>query len=157
MDSKPPHEPLTEEYLREHTVGELAPLSGPIRVVDYDPEWPRRFEREAQRIRLALGERVLRLEHAGSTAVPGLAAKPVIDVVLEVADSAQEAEYVAPLEEIGYRLHIREPDWHQHRLLKGPEGDINLHVFSADCAEVDRMLAFRDRLRSSDSDRELYA
>jgi GrpB-like predicted nucleotidyltransferase (UPF0157 family) len=124
--------------------------------VDYDPQWAPRFDREAGKIRSVLADRALRVEHVGSTAVPGLPAKPILDMVLAVADSAQEAEYAGPLEEIGYRLRIWEPDWHEHRMFKGPEQDVNLHVFSASCPEIDRMLAFRDWLRSSESDRELY-
>ena len=148
--------PLSEEYLRAHTVGGLTPLSSAIRIVDYDPQWPRRFDREAGKIRSVLADRALRVEHVGSTAVPGLPAKPVIDMVLVVADPAEENGYAGPLEKIGYRLHIREPGWHEHRMFKGPEQDVNLHVFSASCPEIARMLAFRDRLRSSESDRELY-
>jgi GrpB-like predicted nucleotidyltransferase (UPF0157 family) len=148
---------VSEEYLRAYTVGELKPLSGPIRVVDYDPDWARRFELEADKIRSALGGGVLRLEHAGSTAVPGLPAKPIIDILLVVADSARETEYEPALEGAGYLLHIREPGWHEHRMFRGPEMDVNLHVFSEDCTEVDRMLDFRNWLRSNAEDRELYA
>jgi len=83
--------PLTEEQLRTAHVGELTPLNGPIQIADYHPEWPRLFEREAERIRAVLGNRVLLLEHVGSTSVPGLAAKPRIDIVLVVANSADEA------------------------------------------------------------------
>jgi len=147
----------SDEYLRAHTIGELTPRSAPIEIVDYDPEWPRRFEREAAGIRSALGGRALRIEHAGSTAVPGLPAKPIIDMVLVVADSADEPAYVPALEAAGYELRIREPEWHEHRLLKGLARDINLHVFSAGCPEVDRMLLFRDWLRKNEGDRELYA
>ena len=149
--------PLTEEYLRAHTVGELRPLSCPIHVVDYDPEWPRRFELEASRIRSVMGDRALRIEHAGSTSVPDLPAKPIIDILLVVANSTMETEYVPALEKAGYLLHIREPGWHEHRMFKGAETDVNLHVFSTGCTEIDRMLAFRDWLRSNASDRELYA
>jgi GrpB-like predicted nucleotidyltransferase (UPF0157 family) len=150
------HVPLSEDYLRAHTIGELTPLTAPIRLVDYDLEWPRRFEDEANRIRTVLGERALRIEHMGSTSVPDLPAKPVIDIVLVVADSAKEAEYAAALEKAGYRLHIREPGWYEHRMLRGPE-NVNLHVFSAGCPEIDRMLTFRDWLRRNKDDRELYA
>jgi GrpB-like predicted nucleotidyltransferase (UPF0157 family) len=150
-------EPLSEEYLRTHTVGELKPLSGAICIVDYDPDWPRQFECEANRIRSVLGGRALRIEHAGSTSVPGLPAKAIIDIVLVVAESAREAEYVPALESAGYQLRIREPEWHEHRMLKGPETDVNLHVLSTGCPEIDRMLTFRDRLRANASDRELYA
>ena len=130
---------------------------GPVRLADYDATWPAAFEREAARIRSVLGDRVPLLEHVGSTSVPGLAAKPVIDIVLVVADPADEASYVAPLETAGYRLRIREPEWHEHRLLNGPDtDDINLHVFPPASPEIDRTLRFRERLRSDAAERELY-
>jgi GrpB-like predicted nucleotidyltransferase (UPF0157 family) len=147
----------TEEQIRADHVGDLTPLSGRILIVDYDPDWPNLFRREAQRVNAALGERALRIEHAGSTAVPGLAAKPIIDMVLEVADSADEKAYVPPLEDAGYVLRIREPDWYQHRTLKGPDTNVNLHVFSLGCPEIERMLVLRDWLRRNESDREFYA
>jgi GrpB-like predicted nucleotidyltransferase (UPF0157 family) len=146
----------TEDQLRAVTLGELTPLTGPILIVDYDPDWPRLFEREFDRIRSLLGSRALRIEHVGSTSIPGLAAKPVIDIVLVVHDSADEPNYVTPLEAAGYVLRIREPTWHQHRMLKGPDTSTNLHVFSAACPEVDRMLLFRDWLRMNEADRLLY-
>ena len=145
-----------EEELRAVTVGELQPLSGQIELVDYDPAWPGLFEREAERIRAALGERALLVEHTGSTSVPGLAAKPIIDITLAVPDSGDEEAYVPALEARGYVLRIREPDWHQHRLLKGPDADVNLHVFSEGCPEVRRMLLFRDWLRTHEGDRRRY-
>ena len=114
------------------------------------------YEREAARIRSVLGERVLRLEHVGSTSVPGLAAKPIIDILLVVTDPADEASYVTPLEQAGYRLVIREPGWYQHRALKGPDTDINLHVHPPDSPEIGRHLRFRDRLRADPADRERY-
>jgi GrpB-like predicted nucleotidyltransferase (UPF0157 family) len=149
--------PLSEKYLREHTVGELKPLSAPICLMDYDPQWPRKFQDEAQRIQIAVGELALRIEHVGSTSVPDLSAKPIIDIVLIVPDSANEKEYAAALEKAGYQLHIREPGWYEHRMFRGPGNCANLHVFSAGCPEIDRMLAFRDWLRTSKVDRELYA
>jgi GrpB-like predicted nucleotidyltransferase (UPF0157 family) len=152
-----PLSPQPEDYLRTHTIGELSPLTSRIRVVDYDPDWPHRFECEAVRIRAALGERALRIEHTGSTSVPNLPAKPIIDIVLVVTNSVKEIEYAPALEIVGYQLRIREPGWHEHRLFKRPDRDVNLHVFSAGCPEIDRMLAFRDRLRTNESDRELYA
>ncbi len=148
--------PTPEEELRAVTVGELTPLSGPIRIVDYDPEWPRLFDREERRIRAALAERALRVEHVGSTSVPGLAAKPIIDILLAVADSADEASYLPALESAGYRLRIREPGWYEHRVLKGPDTDVNLHVFTLGCPEIERMIRFRDHLRRSEADRRLY-
>lgn len=150
--------PLGESYLRDHTVGELRPRSGPIRIVNYDPEWPKSFEREAERIRKALGRRALRIEHVGSTSVPELPAKPIIDIVLVVAESDNESTYTPALEAAGYRLRVREPDWYEHRLLKRPPGDsVNLHVFSSGCPEIERMVRFRDWLRTNKGDRERYA
>jgi GrpB-like predicted nucleotidyltransferase (UPF0157 family) len=145
-----------EAELQAARVGKVEVHGKPIELVDYDPAWPELFEREAEKIRAALGERALGLEHAGSTSVPGLAAKPVIDIVLSVADSADEDAYVPALEAAGYELTIRERDWHEHRVLKGTDPKVNLHVFSADCSEIERMLVFRDRLRTHDEDRELY-
>ena len=148
--------PLTEEQIRAAQVGELVPLVASIQIVDYDPEWPRLYEREAARVQTALGERILLLEHVGSTSVPGLAAKPKIDMLLVVADTANETAYVPAMETAGYVLTIREPDWYEHRMFKGPDTDINLHVFSTGCTEIDRMLLFRNWLRANESDRLLY-
>jgi GrpB-like predicted nucleotidyltransferase (UPF0157 family) len=150
------HPPMTEEQLRATHVGELTPLSGRIQLVSYDPAWPQLFEREAERVRAALGDHVLLLEHVGSTSVPGLAAKPIIDMLLVVANSANEPAYVPALESAGYALRIREPDWYEHRVFKGPDLNINLHVFSPGCPEIERMLFFRNWLRRNDTDRQLY-
>ena len=133
-------QPTTEEDIRKYTVGELKPHAAPILLVDYDPAWPGLFERENARIRAALGERVVQLEHTGSTSVPGLAAKPCIDMTLVVPDSSDEALYVSALEAAGYVLVIREPDWYEHRCLKGPDTNVNLHVYSEGCPEVERNL-----------------
>jgi GrpB-like predicted nucleotidyltransferase (UPF0157 family) len=146
-----------ERWLDSITVAGAQPLAQPIEIRDSDPEWPALYDREAARIRSVLGERALRLEHVGSTSVPGLPAKPIVDAVLEVADSAREDAYVPALEAAGYRLTIREPAWFEHRLFKGPDTNVNLHVFSAGCAEVEAMLRFRDHLRSNADDRQLYA
>lgn len=138
------------------TVGELQPLAGPIELVEYDPAWPRLFVREAHRIRSVLGDRALGVEHTGSTSVPGLAAKAIIDIVLVVANSADETAYAGALADAGYVLRIREPEWHEHRLLKTSAANVHLHVFSANCPEVARMLLFRNWLRTNESDRRLY-
>jgi len=148
--------PMTEEQIRATMIGELVPRVGPIHIADYDPRWPRLFELEAERIQAALGDRILLIEHVGSTSVPGLAAKPRIDVLLVVANSADEPAYVPALEAARYLLRIREPDWYEHRMFNGLDTDINLHVFSPGCPEIDRMLLFRNRLRSHASDRLLY-
>lgn len=158
MDARDPSDVESyERKLGEVTVGEVRPLVGRIEVVDYDPEWPALYAREEQRIRSLLGDRVVRIEHTGSTSVPGLPAKPIIDLTLEVPDSAGEPEYVPDLEAAGYRLTIREPDWFEHRLFKGPDTNVNLHVFSAGCEETGRMVLLRDWLRANEADRGLYA
>ena len=145
-----------EDELQAVTIGAPTRVDGPIGLAEYDPAWALLYQREADRVRATLGPRVRLLEHAGSTSVPGLAAKPIIDMVLAVADSADEAAYVPPLESAGYVLRIREPDWHEHRLFKGPDTNINLHTFSDGSSEIRRMLAFRDRLRTHDDERDLY-
>jgi len=148
----------TAEDIQAITVGILKPLTGPIILVDSDPAWPGLFAREEARIRGILGDRVVRLEHTGSTSVPGLAAKPIIDITMTVADVLDEPAYVPDMEAAGYRLAIREhePEWYDHRVFKGPDTNVNLHVFSAGCRELDRMVGFRDWLRTHDEDRELY-
>jgi len=148
--------PAEEEKLRAAWVAEPPRLDGPVRLAEYDPGWPALYDREAARIRSVLGERVLRLEHVGSTSVPGLAAKPIIDILLVVADPADEPSYVTSLERAGYRVVIREPGWYQHRALKGPDTDINLHVHPPGSPEIGRHLRFRDWLRAHPADRELY-
>ena len=149
------NEPLTDEQIIAGTIGERKRHDAPVTLVAYDPAWPVLYRREEQRIRRALGDRVLLLEHVGSTSVPGLSAKPMIDIVMAVDDSADEPAYVPALEAVGYVLRIREPDWHQHRLLKGPDHPTNLHVYSVACPEVGRLLLFRDRLRTVPAEREL--
>jgi GrpB-like predicted nucleotidyltransferase (UPF0157 family) len=153
----PPTDKQTSDAeIAAYTVGELKAHDAPINIADYDAAWPTLFQREAQRIRDALGDGVMRIEHVGSTSVPGLAAKPLIDILLVVQDSSNEPMYLPALERRGYFLRIREPDWYQHRVLKGPDTNINLHVFSTGCVEIDRMLAFREWLRTHGDDRLLY-
>ncbi len=144
-----------DEFERRRIGGPM-PLTAPIELRDYDPRWPDLYAEHVERLRLALGERLLRIEHVGSTSVPGLPAKPIIDIALEVSDSADEPAYVPDLEVAGYALRMREPDWFEHRLLRRPDGTAHLHMFSAGCAETDRMVRFRDWLRANDADRELY-
>jgi GrpB-like predicted nucleotidyltransferase (UPF0157 family) len=148
--------PLTDEEIQAAAVGDLPEYNTTIQLAEYDPDWPRLYEHEAARIRGALGPKALRIEHVGSTSVPGLAAKPLVDIVLVVADTRDEDAYVPPLEAAGYVLSIREPDWFEHRLFKGPDTNVNVHTFSEGCDEVDRMVAFRDWLRTHDDDRDLY-
>jgi GrpB-like predicted nucleotidyltransferase (UPF0157 family) len=142
---------------------EAAHVGGPLLqyqevvIADYDPIWPHWYESAAFRIREALGDKVLQLDHVGSTSVRGLPAKPLIDINVVVADTTDEDAYVPPLEAIGYVLRVREPDWFEHRMLRGSDPPVNLHVFNPGCEEIDRMLRFRDHLRTNEADRELYA
>src|SRR3954463_4603968 len=145
-----------DQELQKITVGTREPHNAPVTLVAYDPDWPRLFSREGDRLGLVLGEEALRIEHVGSTSVPGLMAKPIIDILLVVPDSADEPRYVPRLQGAGYGLRIREPEWFEHRLFKGPDTDINLHVFSQGAAEVQRMLCFRDRLRHDRAARTRY-
>lgn len=127
-----------------------------ISIVEYNPTWPQEFARQATIISGALGDVALRIEHIGSTAVPGLAAKPILDILVVVRDSSDESAYMSRLESAGYVLRVREPDWNEHRMLRTPEQDVHVHVYSAGCPEIDRCLTFRDRLRSNAADRIAY-
>jgi len=153
MTTRPPTDYAMDPALRPIA---REPLSAPIRLDPYDPAWPRVFAQLAAGIEAALGATAVAIHHAGSTSVPGLSAKPVIDIVLVVPDPNDEAAYLPALEAIGYRLHMREPDWFSHRLIKRDDPAVNMHVFADGCPEIDRMLAFRDWLRAHDDERRLY-
>ena len=127
-----------------------------LSIAPYDASWPARYDSLGGLIRSALGPAVLALEHVGSTSVPGLDAKPIIDVDLTVADGAAEPTYVPALEECGFRLVGREPWWYGHRLLRHLNPACNLHVWSPDCPETARHLIFRDWLRANPDECELY-
>ncbi len=123
-------------------------------VVDYDAGWPRRFEHERARIANALGDRALAIEHIGSTAVPGLAAKPIVDLLVIVEDPDDEPAFGPALIDAGYELRVREPG---HRMFRTPAHDAHVHVRAPGDPEIDRHLAFRDHLRNSPADRNRYA
>lgn len=141
-------------------MGETELIGGPehaaIVLNDYDPRWADRFEVERSRIASALAEHALRIEHVGSTSVPDLAAKPIIDILLVVQDAGDEAAYVVALERTGYVLRVREPEFYEHRMFRTPTKDVHVHVFGDGCVEIERMLAFRDRLRAHPADRIVY-
>ncbi|HKC63170.1 MAG TPA: GrpB family protein [Pyrinomonadaceae bacterium] len=128
----------------------------PIKILDYDPKWPQKFATHAKRIANALGDSALQIEHVGSTSVPSLAAKPIIDILVVVLNSADESAYLPQLEAAGYVLRVREPDWNEHRMLRTPEQDVHVHFYSAGCPEIERVLTFRDRLRNNRDDRTRY-
>lgn len=134
------------EQQLEGWVGGATPPSRSIVIVDPDPAWFSEFASESARIADLLGDVAVRIEHVGSTSVPGLPAKPIIDIDLQVADSAAEGTYVPVLERHGYRLVLREPWWNGHRMLVGPAGRFHLHVFPVGAPEPLRHLLFRDWL-----------
>ncbi len=133
-----------------------APETERLEIVVADPSWPATFQRLADLIHAALGELAIDVEHIGSTSVPGLPAKPIIDVDLTVAESANEAAWLPQLEAAGFVLTIREPWWYEHRCLRFDDPRCNLHVFSPDCAESARHKIFRDWLRGNPEDLTLY-
>jgi GrpB-like predicted nucleotidyltransferase (UPF0157 family) len=128
-----------------------------IEIVDYQSTWPEAFRKHERAIAEALGDTALRIEHIGSTSVPGLAAKPIIDILVVVSDSAGEGSYLPHLEAAGYELRVREPDFHQHRMLRTAARDVHVHVYSHRSPEIERLLTFRDRLRASPEARQFYA
>ena len=145
------------EEIARARVGEPQVHNAPVTIAEYDPAWPEIYAGLERTIREALGDTVRQIEHAGSTAVPGLPAKPIIDIVLAVPDSADEAAYVPPLEAHGFWLRIREPEWFEHRVLKYSNPDVNLHVFTEGCSEIRKMLLMRDWMRNHPEDRDRYA
>ena len=156
MELPDPNDIAAYDELEQRRIGGPEPLTRAIELRDYDPSWPERYAEHASRLRDTLGERAVRIEHVGSTSVPRLAAKPIIDIALEVPDTTDEVAYVDDLEAAGYVLRFREPEWFEHRLFQPEDCSVNLHVFPAGCSETDRMVRFRDWLRSHDADRELY-
>lgn len=150
-----PFEIPTDEEIEAARV-DAPPRSTPIEVVGADPAWPQTFAAVAARVQRALGDRVLSIEHVGSTAVPDLAAKPVIDIDLTVADSADELAYVPALVAEGFVLRIREPLFEEHRLLRLDDPECHLHVWSPGAPEPHRHRAFRDWLTTHADDRRRY-
>ncbi|MGY1947592.1 GrpB family protein [Nocardia asiatica] len=154
---------LDDDGIAAATIGDLQPYAVEVVLAQYDTAWPNEYAEEEAAIRAALGDVALRIEHTGSTSVPGLAAKPVIDILLLVPDAADEAAYLPALGAAGYALRVRQPDWYQHRCLvaraeSGARRSVNLHVFAPESGapEIERILAFRDWLRTHEDDREYY-
>jgi GrpB-like predicted nucleotidyltransferase (UPF0157 family) len=133
-----------------------APPVEELTIVPADATWPAVFAELARSLRDALGAAALDIAHVGSTAVSGLAAKPVIDIDLTVVDPANEDAYVPLVESLGYRLTVREPSWYEHRCFRLADPRVNLHVFGPDSAELVRHRMFRDWLRANPADRDLY-
>ena len=143
-----------KEYLETVLIGGIEKV--PIKIVDYDSTWPDFFQKHASRIRATLKDKALRIEHIGSTSVPELGAKPIVDILLVVANSADENAYLPALMAAGYVLRVREPDFDEHRMLRTPTRDVHVHVYSLGSAEIERNLVFRDALRKHAAERERY-
>ena len=141
-----------DDYLEAVLLG--GPEHREIVIADHDPAWADRFASLAAAVRGALGTAVLGLEHVGSTSVPGLAAKPIVDAMLLVRRVEDEDAYVRALRPLGLVLRVREPG---HRMLRTPARDVHLHVHEPDHPEVGALLDLRDWLRVSAADRDRYA
>lgn len=147
--------PEREDYLNKVTIGKPQEVNGKVVLAKYDKNWATIFENEKKTISALLPDAII--EHVGSTAVANLCAKPIIDILLLVDDSSDEKSYLPKLKQADYYLRIREADWFEHRLFKKNGLQINLHVFSKDCLEAKRMIAFRDILRNNQEAFTLYA
>lgn len=146
-------ETLTDDVLSSRLVRGMRPTR--VVLADYDPQWPVRFAARAAELHHILGDRARLIEHVGSTSVPRLAAKPIVDIVVGIDDPDDEPAFLPDLEAVGYELRVREPG---HRCLRigGPDEQVNLHCYPPEDAEVHQYLIFRDRLRVNDADRDLY-
>lgn len=129
----------------------------PVVVTAPDPAWPAAYDEVRARVVGALGERLLAIEHVGSTSVPGLHAKPVIDVDVIVADAGREEDWLPDLEAAGLKLRVREPSWEEHRLLRLEQPFANVHVWGRDAQEPQRHVLFRDWLKEHADDHAAYA
>lgn len=147
---------LSDEYIQKVIVNGNVEYNQTIQLNPYDEKWPALFEREKERILKILKDKALMIEHIGSTSVPGLMAKPIIDILLVVEDAGKEEDYMDDLYRHGYILRVREPDFENHHMFKGPDTDIHLHVFSKGSKEIEKYLLFRNYLRLHDDARELY-
>ncbi len=140
------------------------PPRAPIALVEHDPSWFEQYSQLSDQILAVLGPTALGIGHVGSTSVPGLAAKPIIDIALVVPDPGEETAYRPRLNSIDFELVLREPAWYQHRMFKHIDAGTgnsltpicNLHVFGPRCSEIARMRMFRYRLRSHPGDRDRY-
>ena len=141
-----------DRYLDSVLIGGREPVT--LVISHYDSAWPSRFAELGARIESALGAGALAVEHIGSTSVPGLAAKPIIDVLVVVADVAEERSYVPALEDAGFVLRVREAG---HRMFRTPGRDVHIHVYSSGDQAIRDYLDLRDWLRVDESDRTLYA
>jgi len=146
-----PGDPGFDAYLDAVLVGGRE--ERPVVLADPDPTWPAVFERQRAAIARALGGRARRIDHVGSTAVPGLAAKPIVDIQVTVEDPDDEVAFAPDLERAGYLLRVREPG---HRMFRTAGRDVHVHVWAAGSDDERRHVLFRDWLRLDADDRRLY-
>jgi GrpB-like predicted nucleotidyltransferase (UPF0157 family) len=151
MPTEPPHPRRRRDVTTAELVGGVERRD--LVIEDYSPGWPDLFDVHRERITEALGARAEAVEHIGSTSVPGLGAKPIIDVLVTVPDITAEEDYLDPLVEAGYELRVREPG---HRLVRTPARDVHIHILEATDEAAADYLLLRDRLRSDPADRALY-
>jgi GrpB-like predicted nucleotidyltransferase (UPF0157 family) len=140
-----------DRWLDHAVIGERRP--GPVKLVEYDADWPARFERLRGPLADRLGPTARRIEHVGSTAIPGMAAKPIVDVLVTVEDVEDEARYLPAIVELGYELRVRETG---HRMFRPPSRDAHVHVCNEGSREHHDYLLLRDWLRRSEKDRDDY-
>jgi GrpB-like predicted nucleotidyltransferase (UPF0157 family) len=146
-----PSEPRRPDVTTVEIVG--GPEALEVGLHSHDSRWAEEFERHRRRILDALAGADVDVEHIGSTAVPGLAAKPIIDIVVAVPDITAEEDYLPGLLAAGYELRVREPG---HRLVRTPARDVHVHVYARGDAAVHDYLLLRDHLRSDAGDRARY-
>lgn len=148
---------VEESKSRRHDVTDVELVGGAekrsLELVSYDERWPAMFRDNRDRIRSALAGMVIAVEHIGSTSVPGLAAKPIIDLVVTMPDITAEEDYLDPLMAAGYELRVREPG---HRMVRTPARDVHVHILQHGNSDVDEYRLFRDHLRADANDRALY-
>lgn len=129
-----------------------------VRLVEYDPSWPREFEQEAQRLRAVLGDKALAIHHVGSTAVPGLPAKPVVDLMVEVADLSAIQQITEQFQEAGYEVLGENGIPGRHFITRNAERERthDVHIFQTGHTEIEQMILFRDRLRQDPDEATAY-
>jgi GrpB-like predicted nucleotidyltransferase (UPF0157 family) len=120
---------------------------GELYLLDYQPAWPRLFEEEAERIRAACGDRLVGIEHIGSTSIPGLAAKPILDIMPLLVSFEEGFDIVPNMEGLGYEYKGEYGIPRRHYFVKGTPRTHHVHMYEADDDEVVRHLLFRDYLR----------
>jgi GrpB-like predicted nucleotidyltransferase (UPF0157 family) len=130
---------------------------GKVILSEYDPKWPIEFEKEKKLITSAVGPVDILIEHVGSTAVAGLCAKPIIDILIGIPNFADGFSLVAPLEEIGYEFKGKNGIIGRHFFAKGLLRTHHIHMVEKNSTFWKEHVLFRDFLRNNDIDKQKYA